>query len=352
MHDLDFQATTYPNGKFESQNMCNENKTDGFRVYWYESGQMKSATEYKQGKPDGLLTAWHENGNQSTEVSYLDGHKHGACKLWHKDGLRRSEVNYVNGRMDGLWVAWHSTGQIKKSVLFKDGRKKSKTTWYDNGGIKSNIEYRPETFGRHHHKFSDIDYGIGPNFNFDVFAGYTVESPGLLFIASKTDWYEDGQKEFEGVYYGYDFSETVWFHNGYKHSESKNSSAEFCDCHNTLTSIWDHYGVKQYECTTLDYKVGDEVQTIWRFFDKNERYISTVILTEQWYGYGPHEWEFLDQNNNKVYEYNRSCKDASITSKELWDIWLSSECKEFAEVLKSIEKNKSAILIYNGCFLV
>ena len=41
MHNLDFKATTYSNGKFESQTMCNENKTDGFRVYWYESGQMK-----------------------------------------------------------------------------------------------------------------------------------------------------------------------------------------------------------------------------------------------------------------------------------------------------------------------
>jgi hypothetical protein len=307
---------------------------------------MKSATEYKQGKPDGLLTAWHENGNQSTEVSYLDGHKHGACKLWHKDGSKRSEVNYVNGRMDGLWVAWHSTGQIKKSVLFKDGRKINKTTWYSNGSIKSNIEYDPETPIRYDHKFSDIDYGTGSNFNFDVFAGYTVENPGLLFIASKTDWYEDGQKEFEGVYYGYDFSETVWFHNGYKHSECRPTPAEFYDYFNTLTSIWNHHGVKQYEYT-LDYKVSGGVRTIWRFFDNNERYVLTATLTEQWGKFL--RWEFLDQDNNKVYECKRSCKDAEKTSKELWNIWLSSECKEFVETLKSIEKNKSAILIYSSC---
>lgn len=347
MHDLDFQATTYPNGKFESQTMCNENKTDGFRVYWYESGQMKSATEYKQGKPDGLLTAWHENGNQSTEVSYLDGHKHGACKLWHKDGSRRSEVNYVNGRMDGLWVAWHSTGQIKKSVLFKDGRKKSKTTWYDNGSIKSNIGYRPETSSRHHHKFSDIDYGTGSNFDFDFFEDYTSENTGLLFTVSKTDWYENGQKEFEGIYYGYDFSETVWFHNGYKHSECKCSPTEFCDYFNTLTSIWDCHGVKEYEFT-LDYKASDGMQTIWRFFDNNERYVLTVTLTDQWGKFL--RWEFLDQDNNKVYEYKYNCKDAEKTPKELWNIWLSSECKEFVEVLKSIEKNKSILMIDTCCF--
>jgi len=57
MHNLDFQATTYPNGKFESQAMYNENKTDGFRVRWYESGQMKFATEYKHDySKDAFLT--------------------------------------------------------------------------------------------------------------------------------------------------------------------------------------------------------------------------------------------------------------------------------------------------------
>ncbi len=60
LHNLDFQATTHPNGKFESQTMCNEDKTDGYRVCWYESGKIKSATEYKHSKPDGLYTAWHK----------------------------------------------------------------------------------------------------------------------------------------------------------------------------------------------------------------------------------------------------------------------------------------------------
>jgi hypothetical protein len=38
--------------------MCNDDKTDGFRVQWYESGQMKSAGEYKYNKQVSISTSY------------------------------------------------------------------------------------------------------------------------------------------------------------------------------------------------------------------------------------------------------------------------------------------------------
>ena len=229
MNNLDFQATTYPNGKFESQTMCNEDKTDGYRVCWYESGKIKSAAEYKHGKPDGLYTAWHENSNKSAEISYLNGRRSGTCKLWHKDGSKRSEITYDNGKMNNLWVVWHSTGQIKKAVLFKDYRKKSKTTWYSNGSIKYNSELGSEYFNRQLYKFSDvsydewIDYYSPCTFNDDFFPN--VRGPmgeGVRHPILMTCWYKSGQKSYESIQYGYEDSHIYWHENGKKSFEAGN----------------------------------------------------------------------------------------------------------------------------------
>ena len=120
------KATTYPNGNFKSQSMCNKDKTDDFRVQWYESGHMKSAGEYKHRKRDGLHTSWHENGQKSAEINYNQGVKDGQITLWYKDGSKRLETSYSNGRISGLYVSWHESGQIQKAVLFKNQKKVSK----------------------------------------------------------------------------------------------------------------------------------------------------------------------------------------------------------------------------------
>ncbi len=223
LHNLDFQAATYPNGKFESQTMCNEDKTDGYRVCWYESGKIKSAAEYKHGEPDGLYTAWHKNGNISAEINYLDGHRHGVCTLWHKDGSKRLEVAYINGRMNGLWVTWHSTGQIRKAILFKDCRKKSAATWYDNGNIKYNSELGDEYFNRRLCEFSNVNYGewidyYSPHPSGFEFShnGSDLLSGGVRYPILMTYWYKSGQKSHECIQYGYEDSTIYWHENGQK----------------------------------------------------------------------------------------------------------------------------------------
>jgi len=315
MHNLDFKATTYPNGKFESQTMCNENKTDGFRVYWYESGQMKSATDYKHGKPDGLLTAWHENGNKSAEINYFNGHKHGACKLWYKDGLKRSEVIYTNGRMDGLWVLWHTTGQIRKSILFKNCRKESETTWYGNGSIKSNIELGAEYCNRQLYKFSDVSYGewidyYSPNVLHDeLFVnGNDLLSEGIRYPMLTTHWYKHGQKAYETIQFGYDDSYISWHENGQKSFEAGKKNSDPC-------ISWNSQGIKEYEYIFDFDSIDDGIHTIWKFFDDAGRYAATIILNEklnECFEFDLFEWEFFDTHNNKLYGYKYSYTESVL----------------------------------------
>jgi antitoxin component YwqK of YwqJK toxin-antitoxin module len=417
MHNLDFKATTYSNGKFESQTMCNENKTDGFRVYWYESGQMKSAAEYKHGKLDGLYTewyedgtksaeinyvdgvkhgdttrwhknsqmklmsqykygnldglhttwhenrrvkseseyrhyrlygaysAWHKNGNKSIEINYLDGHRHGVCTLWHKDGLKRSEVTYVNGKMDGLWVAWHSTGQIRRAVLFKGCRTASKATWYSDGNIKYNSELGDEYFNRRLCEFSNVSYGEWVDYYSSHPSGFEFPhngsdllSGGVRYPILTTHWYKNGQKAYESIQYGYDDSYINWHKNGQKSFEAGKKNSDPC-------ISWNSQGIKEYEYIFDFDSIDDGMQTTWKFFNNTGRYAATIILNEKWnvsYEFDLFEWEFFDTRNNKLYEYKYSYSEsASITTDELWDVWLNSECREFVEILKSIEKHKS-----------
>jgi antitoxin component YwqK of YwqJK toxin-antitoxin module len=347
MHNLDFQATTYPNGKFASQTMCNEDKTDGFRVRWYESGKIKSSAEYKYGKPDGLYTAWYENGNKSAEINYLDGHRHGKCKLWHKDGSKRSEVTYDNGKMNNLWVAWHGTGQIKKAVLFKDCRKKSEATWYSNGNIKYNSELGSEYFNRQLYKFSDVSYGEWVNYyshssDDDFFSN--VRGPmgeGVRYPVLMTFWYKSGQKSHECIQYGYEDSTIYWHENGQKSFEAGKNKGD-------PNIHWNNQGVKEYECL-YDFDSGELVdwKIFYKFFDADEHHIATIIQAEDFEKFI--QWEFFDVLDNKLYEYKYSYpKGMLITDDELWDVWLNSKCDEFIKTLKSVEKYKSVFCrIYN-----
>ena len=330
MHNLDFQATTYPNGKFASQTMCNEDKTDGFRVCWYESGKIKSSAEYKYGKPDGLYTAWHENGNKSAEINYLDGHRYGTCTLWYKDGTKRSEVAYTNGKMNGLWVLWHKTGQIRRAVLFQDYRKTCETTWYANGGIKFYAKYGDM---RVEQDFSNI-YIYEPDLGCPLFGEESRISAKQYWTIEWALWYENGQKSTESLRYGYDSSEMGWHENGQKGFEAGKKKGE-------PNVWWNDLGIKECECL-YDFDSDELVdwKIVQKFFDKNEHHIATVIQSEDFDKFI--QWEFFDTLDNKLYEYKYIYpKGILITDDELWDVWLNSDCKEFTKILKSIEQHKS-----------
>ena len=313
----DLKAATYPNGKFKSQSMCNENKTDGFRIHWYESGQIKSAGEYKHNKRDGLCTSWYENGQKNAEINYSKGIKNGRLILWHRDGSKKSEVVYSNGRMNSLWVNWDIDGQIQKAVLFKDKRKVSKTTWYNNGQLKLQTNY--ESSRRALRKLPEIDWDSCPYDTIEMDIGFRSgkpikTNPYDVSKISEKSWYENGNVQNELADYGYHYVNSGWYESGqlkYNHGHDDTfPSGSMCWHENGQLSYklepgtdkyisFDVEGAKEYELETR-YTFDDD--DLWKekytFFDKKgdklcsiERDDDTLICL----------WYFYDKSGNKIY---------------------------------------------------
>jgi len=353
----DLKSTTYPNGKFKSQSMCDENKTDGFRVQWYESGLIKSAGEYKHNKRDGSYTSWYENGHKSAEINYIKGIKDGRLILWHEDGSKKSEVVYSNGRMNSLWVSWDIDGQIQKTVLFKDKRKVSKTTWYNNGHLKLQTNY--EISHRALHKLPEIDWDSYP-YNtfmdepFAVDSKPTKISPYSISKISEKNWYKNGNVQNELADYGYHYVNSGWYESGqlkYNHGHDDTfPSGSMCWHENGQLSYklepdtgkyiaFDVEGIKEYE---LETKYAFDDDDFWKekytFFDKKEDGLcsiekddNTLICL----------WSFYDSDNNKVYvNYYDYAKDA-FEKDGIWQFWINQDIPELTKILTPIEKHKS-----------
>ncbi len=242
--------------------------------------------------------------------------------------------------MNRLWVTWHSTGQIRKAILFKDCRKTSAATWYSNGNIKYNSELGDEYFNRRLCEFSNVNYGewidyYSPHPSGFEFShnGSDLLSGGVRYPILMTYWYKSGQKSHECIQYGYEDSTIYWHENGQKSFESGKEKGD-------PNVYWDDRGIKEYECTYNFDRNDVDWQIVYKFFDNNEQYISTIIQTKDFDKFI--KWEFFDTLNNNLYEYKHSySKDALITDDELWRIWLDSECEPLVKILKSIEKHKS-----------
>lgn len=353
-------ATTYPNGKFKSQSMCNE--TDGFRVQWYESGQMKSAGEYKHTKKDGLYTSWYENGQKSSEINYTKGIKDGQLTLWHKDGNKRSEVTYLNGRMNSLWVSWYKNGQIQKAVLFKDKKKVSKAIWYDNGKLKLQADY--ESDYRVRHELPEINWDSQPYKDFmDV--PFTLDgkpedikiNPYHSHILRTKRWHKNGVVKDEYAYYIYCSIDIGWYKTGqlkynYGHDEgcmhwheNGQLSYEFDSSADKYTSF-DSNGIKEYE---LEAKHIFEDDGFWKekytFFDEKDKKLCTVKQKDD---ESICYWLFYDSDDNKVHEYCYDYAKDSLTEDALWQFWIDQNIPELTKILTPTERHKS--LFYSPIF--
>jgi len=351
-------VTTYSNGKFKSQVMCNNDKTDGFRVQWYKSGQMKTAGEYKHSRPDGLHTSWHENGEKSVEVNYDHGQKNGLCVLWYKDGTKKSEAIYLNDRMNSLWVSWYKNGQIRKAVLFKDKKKLSKTTWYNSGQLKLQEDY--ELDFRHLQELPEIDWNSWP-YNIP-FGGPEKINPYSVSKLFDKSWYENGTIKSEWAHYGYHFIDIGWYENGqlkYNHGHNNTlPKGSMCWHENGQVSYmlepdtdkyisFDVNGTKEYE---LEAKYTFDDDDFWKekytFFDKDANKICSIEKDDDTLVC---LWSFYDKNDNKIYVNYYDYDKDTLKKDEIWRFWINQDINNLTKILTSIEKHKE--LFCNPVFL-
>ena len=409
MHNLDFQATTYPNGKFESQTMCNEDKTDGYRVRWYESGKIKSAAEYKYGKLDGLYTEWYEDGTKSSEINYFDGVKHGVIILWHENSQVKLKSQYKYGNLNGLHTAWHKNGQIKFTANYRDGKRildTNFTAWHANGNKSVEINY----LNGHRHDVCTIWHKDGSKRSEVAYVNGKMDGLWVLWYktgqihravlfkdhrkTSETTWYGNGgikysaeygpsrrYQDFSNIYiYKPDFNcpilgrdsqisakrywATSWslrYENGQKSAEhlyygyedsviqwheNGQKSFEVGKKKGDPNIHWDKQGVKECESKYYFNDTSKDCHYSYQLKIFDNNEQHLVTVEQVTYFDEFNEWEFFDKDNNKIYNYRYDhTTGVLLTSDELWNLWLNSESKEFVKILKSVEKHKSTICI-------
>jgi len=334
---------------------------------WYESSQIKAKANYKDGKLDGLCTSWYEGGQKSSEINYSKGVKNGRLILWHRDGGKKSEVTYSDGRMNSLWVSWHKSGQIQKAVLFKDQKKVSKACWYDDGQIKTQVNYEPSH--RALHELPETDWDSWPyntiDMGIDLMTGKPIKikiNPYRVLMISKKSWYKNGNVKNEWAHYVYHYVDIGWYESGqlkYNHGHDDTlPNGSMCWHENGQLSYrlepgTDKYisfnvnGSKEYELETrYTFDNDDFWKEKYTFFDKKgdklcsiERDDDTLICL----------WYFYDKSGNKIYSnYYDYDKDA-FEKDGIWQFWINQDIPELTKILTPIEKHKG--LFCNPIFL-
>jgi len=311
----DLKATTYPNGKFASQTMCNDDKTDGFRVQWYESGQMKSAGEYKYNKPDGLYTVWFENSNKRAEINYKHGKRDGKFTFWYDNGQTKFQGCYSSERAIGIWTLWYSNGQKYKETDTIQG---VRSYWYDNGQKKSR-QYR---------------------------IWYDNNTPPV-FYETERNWNREGRL-IDG--------DIVTIKKQLNYHNEDNIERHAYDCTYAFT-YFNKEGLKEYELTydwIMDddwnfdenenrYQFVDYFVTTYNFFDKKgnknrfveffEKYTNEHTVPESY------SWKFFNDKDELIYEYFIDQRIYIVI--DLYDELLKIDNKELNKTLIRIKKHKS-----------
>jgi hypothetical protein len=86
---------------------------------------------------DGEFLSYYENGEIKEKGYYKNGEKNGVFFSYTKNGKILNEILYVDGLSEGESKEYYESGQLKEKISYEKGRKNSKTTYYENGNIKT-----------------------------------------------------------------------------------------------------------------------------------------------------------------------------------------------------------------------
>ncbi|MDA8670511.1 hypothetical protein N9L60_06095 [Flavobacteriales bacterium] len=86
---------------------------------------------------DGEFLSYYENGEIKEKGYYKNGEKNGVFFSYTKTGKILNEILYVDGLIEGESKEYYESGQLKEKISYEKGRKNSKTTYYENGNMKT-----------------------------------------------------------------------------------------------------------------------------------------------------------------------------------------------------------------------
>ena len=221
-----FASLLYSQSKFDINNLIdrgglmyapNDDEPYTGKVFdFYDNGQKKLDGNYRKGLMNGKWTYYHENGQIYVQGRFIDG-----------DGSNLSELSDVpfNGRT-GRWNGWFKNGQKKSEGTYRNGNLIGKyEKWFKNGTIKREV-YNNDDGTRDSTKLTIQWYENGQK----QFEGYwkNTDDTTSVWIGKYTEWHENGQKMVEGTFKNgkQDAIWTWWYENGQKWKEGTFKNGE------------------------------------------------------------------------------------------------------------------------------
>ena len=189
--------------------MWRGNPDNGPFETYYDTGQLRRRSTRKDTFDVGPVEVWHRNGQKSAEFTNNElGNTEGEFKTWHPNGQLHTTGTMVNGRPVGVHETYFDNGQLETKSVYPDKWRgnqhpiEPRERYYPNGQIRSIEPY---------------------------------DKDGIK-NGTETEWFEDGQKEYEVEYANNEPKRTThWFQNGDLESTSH------WDEDGYKTGVWEKY---------------------------------------------------------------------------------------------------------------
>ena len=237
------------------------------------------------------------NGQKQGEGTFKNGKKNGKWTSWHdENGQKKSEGTYRNGNLIGKYEKWFKNGTKKWEVYNNDDgtRDSTKLTiqWYENGqkqfeGYWKNTD---DTAGVWIGKYTEW-HKNGQKKNEGTFKD--GEKDGKW-----SGWHENGQKKYEETHKDgeLDGKYISWDENGQKWSEETYKNGEL----NGKVTGWYENGEKEWEET---YQDGELVKSTGWYENRRKKEEGPLKLVEretytEWVKYG--KWTYWYEDGREI----------------------------------------------------
>jgi len=304
----------HSNGMLNAEGQYKYGKEDGVWTAWDWGGRKKSSGEFRDGvlwgqiltyhrngeveskgvavngEPEGLFKEYYNDGQIFAEVYFKSGKEHGLATEWYRDGKKKKTGEFYQGEPHGTWSFWDSTnsGALSEKIVYAKGELRSKSTYHENGRLKSQTEYSNEKKnGKYTLYYDNGQLNERGKYKDDVMHGQWTcwyengrkkkEYADITGIGIVTTYYSNGNKESEGVedntglrmaLYGYragpDIGKwTYWYENGQKKREEN-----LGDSPNEIrfVRVWYPDGSKKQDYTLE----GDSNEVVYTWYENGQ----------------------------------------------------------------------------------
>ncbi len=259
----------HSNGFYSEQGTLEDGKKHGLWIQNYENSKLYIEENYNYGVKNGSFKKYDRNGEELEISNYLNGQYHGECKFIFPHFREEYSGNYINGKRDGEWKL------INKDNINRDTWEYIPTIYTYKNGIEIPSERND------YHPFNDSFTEFYENGQ-KKFEG-TYKDGRLDGLVNK--WYDNGQKKFEGTYKDGKEDGLVdkWYDNGQKNSEGTYKDGK-------EDGLWTHWSPDGKNKSEIIFKEGESSYIIER---------SDWDKITKWYINGQKEFEIEFYNGKK-----------------------------------------------------